>query len=252
MKNIIKIIATILLLVLTPVANVFAAEPTNSEVYIPSEDRYVTVSNLENLIYDLDNKIEACCIILDSCEDLGYETGHPTITRTKQDMYQLKTKKFYYNSILEEYKMSIKEQEYPIATKIWKYLKELGYNDYVAAGIVGNMMIETGGGTLHIKAEIYNETGNYYGLCQWSKSYYPDVHGVSDIEQLDYLASNIEQEFESFGSLYKDDFSFEDFLELEDEKQTALAFAKCYERCNSGSYKLRQNCATIALDYFTK
>ena len=30
----------------------------------------------------------------------------------------------------------------------------------------------------------------------------------------------------------------------------ALAFAKCYERCGSGSYTTRQNNAIIAYNYF--
>ena len=35
-----------------------------------------------------------------------------------------------------------------------------------------------------------------------------------------------------------------------DYEQAALAFAKCYERCNSAYYKVRQKNAKIAYDYF--
>ena len=39
----------------------------------------------------------------------------------------------------------------PIATEIWLYLKKQGYNDYVCAGILGNIMAEVGGQTLNIR-----------------------------------------------------------------------------------------------------
>ena len=44
--------------------------------------------------------------------------------------------------------MKQKYNEYPVATEIWMFLKNCGYNDYVAAGILGNMMAEVGGNTL--------------------------------------------------------------------------------------------------------
>ena len=31
-----------------------------------------------------------------------------------------------------------KKEKYPEARKVWNYLKKLGYNNYVAAGIMGN------------------------------------------------------------------------------------------------------------------
>lgn len=70
-----------------------------------------------------------------------------------------------------------REVEFPTAEFIWSYLKELGFNDYICAGILGNMMVESGGLTLAIEENA--RTGNFYGICQWSKKYYPDVIGVS-------------------------------------------------------------------------
>jgi hypothetical protein len=50
--------------------------------------------------------------------------------------------------------------------------------------------------------------------------------------------------------LYKEGFDFEDFIQMKDPAEAALAFAKAYERCGSASYKLRQQAALKAYEYF--
>ena len=47
------------------------------------------------------------------------------------------------------------------------------------------------------------------------------------------------------------EFNFNSFLNLNDEKEVAKAFAKCYERCGSSSLNQRQKNATTAYNYFT-
>ena len=42
------------------------------------------------------------------------------------------------------------------------------------------------------------------------------------------------------------------FLNLESERDAALMFAKCYERCAVSGYWMRQDCAERALKYFTE
>ena len=143
----------------------------------------------------------------------------------------------------------VNEPEYPVASTIWTTLHDdYGLSEYVCAGILGNIMVEAGGSTLEIKADA--ESKNYYGVCQWSKKYYPEVYGASLDEQCDYLMSNIEAIFRTFGKRYKKSFTYEDFLALTDERDAALAFAKCYERCSSGGYERRKDCATTAYEYF--
>ena len=141
-----------------------------------------------------------------------------------------------------------RESEYPVAAEIWWTLKSYGYNDYVCAGILGNIMVEAGGQTLTIQPTI--QTSKYYGICQWSKKYYPSIWGASLEEQCEYLHNTMEQQFKVFGKLYKKGFTFADFLNLTDEQDAALAFAKCYERCASEGYQRRQNCATKAYEFF--
>lgn len=144
-----------------------------------------------------------------------------------------------------------KFEEYPVATEIWLYMKALGWNDYVCAGIMGNMMAEVGGQTLNIQHTSYNSTGFFYGICQWSKRYYSSIHGADLKTQCDFLRDTIEYEFNTFGDQYKYGFDFDDFLNLTDAKSAALAFAKCYERCGKGSYNVRKNNAITAYNYFT-
>ena len=141
------------------------------------------------------------------------------------------------------------ESEYPYANQVWIFLKDQGYSDYVCAGIIGNMMVECGGNTLALQPTIQRDN-KYYGICQWSNKYFPEVYGLYLEEQCIFLISNLAATFNTYGYLYKSKFSYERFISLTNEKEVALAFAKCYERCGKGSYNRRKKCASIALNYF--
>ena len=139
------------------------------------------------------------------------------------------------------------DKEYVQATYVWDYLKEeMGLNDYVAAGIMGNIMTEVGGQTLDISKYSCRESngGLYYGMCQWAgprkERLLKDFGGTLEA-QCKFLSVEL---FE----IIPEDNSFYD---LQDEKEAALYFAKYYERCGSGSYGVRQTNATKALQYFT-
>ena len=147
------------------------------------------------------------------------------------------------------YTQEIYDGQYTTVTYVWNYLKDAGYNDYVVAGIIGNMMAETGGQTLNLNWEAWSE-GSYYGICQWSKKFFPEVIGQNLEGQLEFLLSNIKYEIDTFGYAYSSGFDFDSFLRLEDEREAALVFAKCYERCNSDYYSIRQDNATKAYEYF--
>lgn len=161
-----------------------------------------------------------------------------------------------YNSTAEEEviieenevnKYAEQEEEYPAATFVWHYLTEdQGYNPYVAAGIMGNIMAEIGGQTL--SWDYTDRHGSYYGMCQWNIGYYPGVVDEDLEGQCDFLMSTIENEFADFGFI--SGYSYEEFLAIEDEQAAALAFAKTYERCGSGSYGVRKTNATKALEYY--
>jgi hypothetical protein len=113
------------------------------------------------------------------------------------------------------------------------------------------MMVETSGGTLALKPNIYSPGGSFYGLCQWSLYYRPNVANMSFEDQLVYLLNDLEHEFNTFGSVcYKRGFYYEDFIAMEDPSEAAYAFAKIYERCGSESYGARRTSARKAYDYF--
>lgn len=147
----------------------------------------------------------------------------------------------------EEEKWAVKAAEYPVATQIWRYMKAQGWNDYVCAGIMGNIMAEVGGQTLNIRYTL--SSGNYYGMCQWSRTY-SKVWGTGLETQCDFLRDTIHYEFDTYGFKYQKGFNFNSFLNMTDAQQAALAFAKSYERCGSGSYGVRQKNALKAYNYF--
>lgn len=149
---------------------------------------------------------------------------------------------------------SEKSSEYPVATQVWRYMKEeLGWNDYVCAGVMGNMMAEVGGQTLNLQPYLYGHSGaNYYGLCQWSSRYYPSIQGADVDAQLDFLASTVKKELDTYGYLFRSGLDYEAFCNLTDAEDAAMAFAKAYERCGSGSYGVRQRNAIKAYNYFVE
>ena len=142
------------------------------------------------------------------------------------------------------------KEEYFYAKRVFKYFTKRGFTKEATAGIIGNMMIETSGGSLELKPKIYSRSGNYYGLCQWSKKYYPEAHGLSFKQQLNYLYETMPWEFKTFGWLYKDNFSLKDFRKMTNVKEAAIAFTKVYERCSPASHKQRQQAALKAYNYF--
>ena len=142
------------------------------------------------------------------------------------------------------------EKEYYYATKVWEYFMQRGFSSEITCAIIGNMMIETAGGTLKLNPTIYSPSGNYYGLCQWSQSYYPETKDISFEAQLEYLLGSMPWEFNTFGKLYKKGFNYVEFLKMTDTSKAAKAFAVAYERCGEGSYKLRQEAALRAYAYF--
>lgn len=139
-------------------------------------------------------------------------------------------------------------EEHKTAYHIWNRLKDNGFNDYVAAGIMGNIMAEVGGNTLYIQPTLYGCNGYYYGICQWNKSDCSSIHGADLESQLDYLFNTIEKEFRTFGGVFN--CSFEEFMNLNDVDLAARRFAQVYERCDSGTYGVRQRNAIVAYEYF--
>lgn len=147
-------------------------------------------------------------------------------------------------------KIVVPSGEYAVAKEIWNYLKSLGYNDYVCAGILGNMMSEVGGNTLDIQYWLYNPSGAYYGCCQWSMYYFPEIGGADLNTQLNFLRDTIKLNIDMFGNNYQQGFNYDKFLTITDECAAALAFADCYERGAPQYNQSRINNAVVAYNYF--
>lgn len=134
---------------------------------------------------------------------------------------------------------------YDQAREVWNALRDLGLNEYICAGIIGNIMAEVGGQTLDISRWPIYSQGTYYGICQWAgnrKNRLLNDFGTTLNDQIRFLS------VELFEVIPKDN----SFYSMQDEQEAALYFAKKYERCNSKYYTVRQKNATKALEYFTK
>lgn len=140
--------------------------------------------------------------------------------------------------------------EYPVATEVWLIMKEWGWNDAVCAGVIGNMMAEVGGQTLNLNACIYGGGNTYYGLCMWSLKYYPDVADKDISQQMELLYNSIEGQFDYAGFCYQSGFTLNDFVEMTDPGEAAIAFAKVYERPASQYVAHRAKNAWVAYNYF--
>ena len=244
---------------------------TFSEAYIPSESSTVynflteetadmepmsreisdTVNRkeLKSLIQEYQEIVNSAHDLAEATRALGYDENHPIIEFAKKEYETANEYLEIYQNRLNEInsQWNDKLSTYPVATEIWLYMKDQGWNDAVCAGILGNMMAECGGHTLSLQPTVSNKY--YYGICQWSKGY-PSVWYSNLDSQCEFLINTIEYEFNTFGSSYKRGFNFNSFLNLNDEKEVAKAFAKCYERCGSSSLNQRQKNATIAYNYF--
>ena len=216
-----------------------------------------TLDQLKTLI-DNNRAVQATAHELaESARALGWPEDSATIESAKAEwwnaqiaieVYSVRYEELYIES--EQAKWDAKAAEYPAATEVWLYMKDLGWNDYVCAGIMGNLMAEVGGQTLDIQPTLYSSGKSFYGMCQWSKKYYPEVHGTDLATQCNFLKDTIKYEIDTFGYAYKKGFNLNSFLAMSNERDAALAFAKCYERCSSSTYNIRMNNAEKAYNYF--
>jgi hypothetical protein len=250
MKKRISILLITCILIMTFVG--CSTSVSASSPYIPTEDLDILHffadinAEIENLLHRqyLAHQMAECA------RELGYEEDSEVILAAKVEWHSCEDLLQGYMDYLTQWNQRF--DEYPYATYTWLYLtQELGYSNYVAAGILGNIMAEVGGNTLEIQYWLYSYgSGYYYGICQWSRDTYPDVRGEDLIFQCDYLAKTIEYELNTFGYAYQSGYGYADFLQLESVEDTALMFAKCYERCAKSTYSVRQKNATKAYDYF--
>lgn len=243
----IMLIAIISIGLLTQTVNGETVKPTKEEIpletvseeYIPSE-KLVIIPMMEYIETDDIETVKQLIKVCEKQEEIlleyidTYEEARIELAKTQElhDQYNYQLRKERW------------DDEYPVAAEVYNTLIENGYSAPVACGIIGNMMAEVGGQTLNLQ---YAADGNgYYGLCQWSMNYYPNVYGESVSGQMIYLLDTIEYAFEHYGN-----YTFSEFLQITNPAEAANAFARAYERCDPASYYQREINALTAFDYFT-
>lgn len=203
----------------------------------------------------------APCFTSSAGAELEYIPQQPIIVNTSDTIEETNSLDYTVEKTepsIEIIDNSVVSEEYPIAAKIWNRLKSEGFNNQVCAGIMGNIMAEVGGQTLDFSKWEYWSTGKHsgsYGICQWTQGRKKNLltnFGSGIDEQLDFLMYDIAYEFNTYGNKYKKGFNYEKFCNMTNCKDAALAFAKCYERCGSGSYNVRKKNAEKAYSYFVK
>lgn len=243
----------ILFLVLAAILIIYGITASAKEVdHLEHQYGYSDIAELATLIDNQSDIMEAALLLEEAGKKLKYEEGHIVFQIAKAE-WELAAEIRniclpIYSELLDHWRT--KEKEYPEACYVWSYLKDnTELNDYACAGIMGNLMAETGGQTLNLNPQLY--TSGYYGICQWG-SHYPEIHGKTLEEQCKFLIETIEKEFRAYGSLYKKDFEYTDFCNMTDAEEAAIAFAKCYERCDMTTYSIRQKNAYRAYGYFVE
>lgn len=241
-----RLIVTVILAAILCFNNILVqANASYIDVKIYTEEE---IAEINAKVKSSSQRIAAAKQMDEGAKKLGYGYDNDIRVLARKELAEAQAEYDIFIVQQEEAKWSPMLQEYPVATVIWKYLIECGYSEVVAAAILGNIMAETGGNTLDIDYTTGN--GEFYGICQWKKTYCKDVFNKDLQEQLAYLSNTVEQEFNTFGNRYKSNFDYDDFLAMTDVWQAALAFAKCYERCESSNYSVRETNAEAALEYF--
>ena len=206
-----------------------APPPTSGEPSVPSGPLVPETSVTDSSESTESSKSSA------SIPEEGEESEEPDIQPTPEELLWAK-----------------RWEECPVATEIWLQMKSYGWTDAACAGIMGNIMRETGGDTLeYITSNIYNKSKSHYGLCQWAKRYYPQIQptetwtpsAAEQIEFLRYTISNQKTLHHSYG------FTEEYLLTATDYREVAKKFCDGYERPAENSTR-RENNAEKAWKYF--
>lgn len=223
------------------------------------------VSNqITTLIQEKENAIAECQALNENlektCEDL--DQTKKELIKVKKELDQAKATIETQVIEIEGYIQAIEDEEakwrrryekYPVATEAWIAMKVNGWNDIACAGIMGNLMAETGGtGTLHLDWDSNGDSG--YGLVQWIGSRrtaiknkygtYPSVkEQVQFIHDELYGINGVPRQVTGN--------QLDAIMNAETPEECAYAFACYYERCAEQYRSIRRGFARKAYEYFT-
>ena len=143
------------IIIITSCILIFLAWSTSLVVAEQCEIEY-NKENLINLINETQEIKDNAHTMANSARALGWDNEDKLIKELQSRWMDADKKQQYYQNKLdiilvdearkkENERWAIKAKEFPTATYIWKYMKNLGWNDYICAGIMGNIMAEVGG-----------------------------------------------------------------------------------------------------------
>ena len=255
-------------------------EPTISEDYIPSEtipteatepeeiviildtvvvkrDEPTTYDEAETLLKNAIERLELINTIYEGFLTLGYAEDHPAVVMAKTDAENAQADVVYYQEqfeIFEEIReWEVRASEYPVATKVWLYMKnEFGWNDIVCAGIMGNMMAECGGCWTSDLDWSLNEPGGF-GMIQWLGSRRKQLFSIygktpSIENQLNFMKDEL---YGTNGvSKQVSEKQLNKIMNAETPEECAFAFASYFERCSEKHRVPRRGYARTAYEYF--
>lgn len=209
-------------------------------------------TELHSLLEECESRKDNASKMAEAARNCGYPEDHPIIQLAKEEWHTANDLAQRYAYDMKNAKYAQAWEEYPVATEVWLYLTNaMGYNEYVAAGIIGNMMIECGGFTLNLDWSAVNKYSGCYGLCQWHPRYHQEVQGGDLKVQLEYMYTSFPALISRYAYTYQQNFTYDKFLRLVDAREAAKAFCIIYER--PGGYDARRGeCAVKAYDYFVK
>ena len=240
-------------------------EPTEPEVVVITLES-VVVERVEPTTYDEANaslekaiaRQELTNAVYQGLITLGYADDHPAVVMAKTDIENANADVAYYQEQFEiweeKHKWEVRASEYPVATQVWLYMKNnLGYNDIVCAGIMGNMMAECGGCWTQDLDWEAGKSGGPYGMIQWLGgrrkqlfSIYGDNPGIED--QLNFMHNEL---YGINGVTWQVSQSqLDKIMNAETPEDCAYAFACYFERCGEGHRSIRRNYAKRAYEYF--
>ena len=255
-------------------------EPTISEDYIPSEtipteatepeeiviildtvvvkrDEPTTYDEAETLLKNAIERLELINTIYEGLLTLGYAEDHPAVVMAKTDTENAQADVVYYQEqfeIFEEIrKWEVRASEYPVATKVWLYMKnEFGWNDIVCAGIMGNMMAECGGcWTSDLDWDVHSSSG--FGMIQWlggRKKQLFSIYGENPSieDQLNFMHDEL---YGTDGVTWQvSQKQLDKIMNASSPEECAFAFATYFERCGEQHRAPRRGYAKRAYEYF--
>lgn len=146
---------------------------------------------------------------------------------------------------------STKTSNYTVATQVWKELKSYGWSDVACAGIMGNLMAETGGGTLKLNWKSNSSSG--LGLVQWiggRRNAIVKKYGTTPTikQQIKFMHDELYGTNGVRRQVSKDQLNA--ILKAKTPEDAAYAFASYYERCATQYRNIRKSYARKAYNYF--